>query len=366
MALKGSDGVALQNRARQRGAEAKAAQRCQVFLEHLANMTPSPLAQIQWLTPAAPMGRQCFDKLAHEFAGGDVDILPLSLSAPTSAAETRAAADKMLQLDVDLLIFVGGDGTAREILTSVGESLPVLGIPAGVKMHSGVFAVSPKSAALLIQQLVVGGKVAPVLRQVRDYDETSPAGEMRVVTYGELCVPESGGYLQHTKVGGKESEPQAVQEITAQLLDNVLAPLQGNRDIVLGPGSTCLAIKQALGLDGTLRGCDVLLANKAVMLDTTAQDLETLHNPFLVVSFTRSQGFLFGRGNQQISAAFLRKLQWPRDVCVVASRTKLASLEQRPLLVDTQDEELDAQLCGLVQVCTGYEDYLLYRVWGQS
>jgi predicted polyphosphate/ATP-dependent NAD kinase len=94
--------------------------------------------------------------------------------------------------------------------------------------------------------------------------------------------------------------------------------------------------------------------------------LEHVHRPMLIVSFTRHQGFLFGRGNQQLSARFLNQLRWPDDVYVVASRTKLLSLEQRPLLLDTSDDELDERLCGLVEVVTGYEDSLLYRLSGQA
>ena len=127
-----------------------------------------------------------------------------------------------------------------------------------------------------------------------------------------------------------------------------------------------MAIKQALGMTPTLRGCDVLLASGESEIDATAAQLEQLSQPILIVSFTRQQGFLFGRGNQQLSARFLKKLSWPADVYVVASRTKLLTLEQRPLLLDTGDEQLDEQLSGLIEVITGYEDSLLYRLSGQA
>ena len=159
-------------------------------------------------------------------------------------------------------------------------------------------------------------------------------------------------------MGGKESEPLAAQDICADVLERELR----NRPIVLGAGSTCLAIKEALGFAGTLRGVDVLLPSGDVALDVNERVLLTLEQPRLIVSFTRQQGFLFGRGNQMISAPFLRRMSWPDDVLIVGTRTKVLSLEGRPLLVDTQDVALDHALSGLVEIISGYEDRLLYRV----
>ena len=299
------------------------------------------------------MGMQCFAE--GEWSVEVIDHIP---AEPTSAADTRLAARLLLAGGVDLLIFVGGDGTAREVLAAVGQQVPVIGIPAGVKMHSGVFAVTPRTAGLLLAQLVQGGLVAPVAREVRDYDENSPDTEMRIRSYGELCVPEIGGYVQQTKVGGKESEPLALEDICAYVAEL----LPADRDVVIGPGSTCLAIKSALGIQGTLRGVDVVSHTGGVALDVTAADLENLPAPFVIVSFTRGQGFLFGRGNQQLSARFLARLAWPDDVLIVGSRTKLNTLQHRPLLLDTGDAALDERLSGLVSLVSGYEDRLLYRL----
>jgi predicted polyphosphate/ATP-dependent NAD kinase len=82
----------------------------------------------------------------------------------------------------------------------------------------------------------------------------------------------------------------------------------------------------------------------------------------VILSFTRQQAFLLGRGNQQFSPAVLAKLCWPDDFTVVSSKQKLLALEQRPLLVDSDDAALDARLCGLVEVITGYDERSLYRV----
>ena len=135
------------------------------------------------------------------------------------------------------------------------------------------------------------------------------------------------------------------------------------RDLIVGPGSTCAAIKQSLGLPITLRGCDARHGQTGRCIeDARADDLHALQQPLLIVSFTRAQGFLFGRGNQQLDAQILASLKWPEDVLIVGTRTKLATLEGRPLLVDTGDAAVDARLTGLVQILTGYEDVLFYRV----
>ena len=362
--MKGSDGADLQAQARQRGGAPQAPRRCADFLQYLHAILPET-KEILWVTGPGPLGEILLSQAGAAFKKVDYKV-----GEPTNAADLRSCA-RMLVDKVDLLVFVGGDGTARDILSVIGDNLPVLGIPAGVKMHSGVFAVSPRTAALLLAQLVTGGLVVPALRAVRDYDDQAGAAEILLRTYGELRVPEAGGYLQQTKIGGKESEPLAVQEIVAHVREEILPALPEGCDLVLGPGSTCLAIKQALDTttrvadELTLRGVDVYTHNRRWLIDVGADTLQSLPVKHLIISFTRGQGFLFGRGNQQISAAFLRQLSWPQDITVVGTRTKLASLEQRPLLLDTGDNVLDQQLTGLVEIVTGYQDCLLYRLADQ-
>jgi predicted polyphosphate/ATP-dependent NAD kinase len=141
--------------------------------------------------------------------------------------------------------------------------------------------------------------------------------------------------------------------------------IYSGKALVMGPGSTCLAIKQALGLNGALLGCDVLLPTGEAMENVTSADLVRLvsqHTLHVLISFTRHQGFLLGRGNQQLSAEVLHALSWREDLTILSSRTKLETLGQRPMLIDTGDAMLDHQLSGLVSVLTGYDDFLLYRV----
>jgi len=357
--LRGSDGLGVQQEAVQRQGTPRGHQRLEQFLLRLQSALGRDLADIEWLTWGGVMGAQAL---------ADLDIPARVLGqpgVPSAGADTRAAVTALCDQSIDLLLFVGGDGTARDVLSAAPEHLCVLGLPAGVKMHSGVFAITPIAAAEVVLGLLQGGLVGRMSREVRDYagDLQASAGKVTTQRFGDLWVPEAAGYLQQMKIGGKEDEGLVVQEIVSHVLDHQDA--HDNKALVLGPGSTCLAIKQALGLEGSLLGVDVLLPTGEAMLDVTYAQLLALadkHAMQVLLSFTRHQGFLLGRGNQQLGPALLQKLSWPQDFTVLGSRTKLAGLDQRPLLVDTGDPVLDARSCGLISVLTGYEDFLLYRV----
>ncbi|MEM7080433.1 MAG: NAD(+)/NADH kinase [Pseudomonadota bacterium] len=354
--LKGSDGAKRLAEARRLGAKPMAAARALAFLRHVEATGHAP----QWLTCDGGMGADCFAA-----AGIVCEVVYTPDASNTTAADTRTAAAALLHAQVDVLVFVGGDGTARDLLAAVADTAVVLGVPAGVKMHSGVFAVSPVAAAKILARLASGGLVASVRREVRDFVSDSDTVEQALTTtgFGELRVPEAGGYLQHTKVGGKEQEPLAVQEICAHVLEHRNA----ERICVLGAGGTCLAVKQQLGFDGTLRGVDVLHPGGSVELDVNEARLLSLQDVEVFVSFAAHQGVLFGRGNQMFSPTVLRRLldlavdAGPR-LHVLATRTKLDTLQGRPLIVDTGDVALDRRLSGLLEVLSGYEDHLLYRV----
>ena len=364
--LKGSDGIELQALAKQRSGTPQAAKRTQVFLQQLNTLLGSQSEQIQWFTWAEEMGAA-----ALALAGLDAQVLGRS-EGPSSGHDSQVAASTLSAEGIDLLIFAGGDGTARDVLLGVNAQTTVLGLPSGVKMHSGVFAISPAAAAEVVAALAVGGLVGRMAREVRDYvpinkskDEDSLQAPRAVGTqhFGDLWVPESSGFLQQMKIGGMEDESLVVAEITNYMLDEFGADQE--RAYIFGPGSTCLSIKQAFGIEGTLLGCDVLLPGGDILLDQTAADLLALSQTqrlHLIMSFTRNQGFLFGRGNQQITAELIRQLSGPDDITIVGSRTKLASLDSRALLVDTGDAELDQELSRVYPILTGYDEFLLYRV----
>lgn len=349
VALKGSDGIDVQTAAVARGASARAPGRTARLLGAFRYA-----GSVRWLTWGGPMGADLLSA-----AGLDCEVLGTPPAVP-SAADTRAAARAMVAAGVDLLVFAGGDGTARDLLEAIDQQLPVLGIPGGVKMHSGVFATTPERAAELLDALVTGGMVSSVTRDVRDLDESAlQRGEIRPRYFGEMKVPEPGGYLQHTKERGVENESLAVTEIVADMLEQLADEV---RAVVLGPGGTVGEIKRGLGFQGSVLGFDVWQQGRVLALDVDAGWLESeLAEAVVVLSFTRGQGFLIGRGNQQLTPRFLRRVG-RGALRVVGTRTKLKSLDGRPLLIDTDDPGLDRTWAGLIEVITGYQDRLFYRL----
>lgn len=352
--LKGSDGAEVQARARERGGRPRGRDRALRTLRAAG----SAAGQVRWLTWGGAMGADALEEadITAQILGEPQD--------PCSAVDTTQAAAAMLEAGADLLVFCGGDGTARDLLAALGQRLPVLGIPSGVKMHSGVFAATPESAGRILRALVEGGLVRAAAAEVRDLDEAALAeGTVRPRFHGELAVPEIGGFLQHTKEGGRESEALALEEIVADVCERID---DEPGTYILGPGSSLAAIKAALGMQATLLGVDVWAeggqAGEDVDAAWLAAYLDGSDAPAtIVVSFTRQQGFLLGRGNQQLSPEVLRRVG-RRGLLVVGTRTKLLTLEGRPLLIDTDDPDLDRTWAGLVEVVTGYRDSLFYRI----
>ena len=353
--LKGSDAVDA-SEALARGGQPRGEKRCVRLLDALG----ATLDDVSWTTWGGPMGERCLRESGGKSGAMHVSVIGTPADV-TSAKDTIAAAKALHDARVDLLVFVGGDGTARDVHDAVGDRLPALGVPAGVKMHSGVFATTPETAAEVLRRLVTGGLVRVSHAEVRDIDEQAlQHGRVNARFYGELTVPEVGGFLQHTKEGGRENEALAVQEIVAEIVER----LEGcTRAVALGPGGTVAAVKSALSIPATLLGVDVWRPKADPLLDVDAATLESLGEALgtLILSFTRRQGFLLGRGNQQISPMVLRGLA-RENIWVIGTRSKLLTLRGRPLLVDTDDPTLDREFSGLTEIIAGYDDRLAYRV----
>ncbi len=350
-ALKGSDGADTQRTALQRGSVPRAGERARAAFAPLCTRA----AQISVVTWGGAMGADVVDNL-----GFDVEVLGSAVGSQTTAEDTRVAA-RAIMGRVDVLAFAGGDGTARDLAEVLPLGLPVIGIPAGVKMHSGVFAVTPQDAADVIVRLLDGGLVAADIAEVRDIDEGALRdGRVASRYYGEMSVPRIGGYLQHVKSAGREVEELVLAEIAEAVAEHIA---DHHGAVLLGPGSTLAAVKHRLGIAGTLLGFDVLLDHRLVLADADASQLARYvdADTIVVLSFTRGQGFLIGRGNQQLTPSLLRRLTLA-NIWVVGSRTKLLSLDGRPLLVDSGAADVDARLLGIVKIISGYEDALFYRV----
>lgn len=356
LAMKGSDGEELRTLAANilPAQGGRAVERAVRALRILA-ASETPVRFTCW---AGNMG-----EAALQQAGFYPRVLGSASGVLTSASDTRLAAQQLFNEGVDILLFAGGDGTARDILDVIGTRCPVLGIPAGVKMQSGVFAVSPEAAGELLRRLAEGGLVGIKAQEVRDIDEDAARRDVvRSRFYGELMVPSEGHYLQHTKVGGREDPELAAADIASWQVES-MAP---DHTYLIGPGSTTAAIMAELGLPNTLLGVDVVRDRALVAADVDERRLLRLladapAAASIVVTAIGGQGHLFGRGNQQFSPAVIRAVGL-NNIIVVAAKSKIAGLEGRPLLVDTNDAALDRELCGLRMICTGYDDHVLYRV----
>lgn len=352
--LKGSDGSEIVQQALALGAEKKAASRVAITLEHLQPVA----AAIDWFTWGGEMGEQ-----ELRAAGFAPQVLGQPQQPLSLASDTQAAATALKKAGVDLILFAGGDGTARDILRAVGTSVPVLGIPAGVKIHSGVYAVHARGAAEIVLKMLAGELVSVADMEVRDIDEEAFRHDrVQARHFGELRVPAEGRYLQHVKCGGREVEELVLQEVAAHVADH----LQHDVLYIVGPGTTTRAIFEHLQLPKTLLGVDLLLNGAVVQADATEQHILHWLQQYpghIVVTLIGGQGHIFGRGNHQISPAVISKVG-REHISIVGTKSKLKELEGRPLLVDTWDEQVNAELKGFMPVITGYEDVVLYPVEG--
>ncbi len=284
-------------------------------------------------------------------------------AALTSAEDTRRLALAMAEAGVEVLLFAGGDGTARDIHAAIGDRLPVLGVPAGVKIHSAVFAISPGAAGELAAQHLAGtGRT--VEREVLDLDEAAyREGRVQPGFHGVMRVP-AGRALQSRKAPTPAGDAAASASIAAEV-ESLLEP--GWR-YVLGPGTTTRAVAERLGIEKTLTGVDGFLLAGAgpslVVRDASEDELRVFvaaGRTSIVLTPIGGQGFLFGRGNQPISPAVIRAVGLDR-ITVLATPTKLAELAGHPLLVDTGDPALDEELSGYTKVITGRGERAVVRI----
>jgi len=279
----------------------------------------------------------------------------------TTPEDTMNAAREMLRLRVGLLLFAGGDGTARDIYNAIGEELPALGIPAGVKIHSAVFGANPMSAGDLAASYL-RGKVSNLREaEVMDIDEEAfRQGIVSAKLYGYLKIPFRRRLVQSLKIASRPGEKASLEAIACEVVDRM-----GDDCLyIIGPGSTTRAITSKLGLNKTLIGVDVVFKGKLLATDVSESQLLNLlegRDAKIIVTPIGGQGCIFGRGNQQISPEVIKRVG--RDnIIVVSTPEKINSLGGRPLWVDTGDRAVDRMLSGYTRVVTGYNEQAICKV----
>jgi predicted polyphosphate/ATP-dependent NAD kinase len=187
-------------------------------------------------------------------------------------------------------------------------------------------------------------------------------GRVNARQFGEMQVPTELRYIQAVKMGGKESDELVLADIAAHIIE--IIEDHPEHLFVMGSGSTVEFIMQELGIENTLLGVDVINNKQLLASDVTASELLALttdHSCKLVLTLIGGQGHIIGRGNQQLSADFLKQLG-KENLLLVATKSKISNLSGRPLIVDSGDTAADVQLSGLVSIITGYHDQVLYPI----
>jgi len=353
--LKGSDGTAIVERALALGAVPAAGARAAETLSHLRDLA----SVLDLGTYPAEMGAEIARETGFESAVVD-SLGGTGSGGRTTGEDTRRAALDLREWGAELIVFAGGDGTARDLTTSIAATVPVIGIPAGVKIHSGVFAVSPRHAADVIGEFLAG-RARLEEREVLDIDEDLfRAGIVAPRLYGYLTVPCVRDLVQRAKSASR-SDPSTARGVAF----GVLGEMERDRDayFILGPGSTVKAVGDELQVDKTLLGVDLYHDGRLIGTDLNESQLlaaiEGRHAK-IVVTVIGGQGYIFGRGNQQLSPQVIQAVG--RDnIMVIATLDKLHALGG-PLRVDTGDPECDQLLAGYFRVITGERERAIWQV----
>lgn len=354
--LKGSDGEEILAKAISLGAKPECPSRAGIAISQLKEFKKEPL---EIITYPDDMGEN------EVRANGFKPIVIGKIEkGHTTSFDTKNAAKEMLEMEVNIILFAGGDGTARDILDTVGEKIPVLGIPGGCKIHSAVYAINPKTAGKLMVEFLQGDVSDLRESEVMDIDEDAfRKGMVRAKLYGYMQVPNEKKMIQNLKSGRSLGATAALEFVSRYMADT----LENGILYIVGPGSTTRGIMNKLGLENenTLLGVDLVYNRKLIEKDVNEQNilkyLEKYEKAKIIITVIGGQGYLFGRGNQQLSPRVIRKIG-KENIIVVATKDKMLSLFGQPLLVDTGDEKMNKQLSGYIKIIVGYGDAVMFRV----
>jgi predicted polyphosphate/ATP-dependent NAD kinase len=384
VALHGTDGATVLAEAKQRGARPVSPARARRALEALARAGAhcQDGDRVEVLAAPGPMGAA-----VAAAAGVPCRVLPMRIGRTTTASETVEAAERLRDAGVELILFAGGDGTAADVLRGAGADQPILGVPSGVKMRSGVFATGPEAAGEVAAEFLARQNPPRRLAEVLDvpagmleqrHPEGEPAAGESGVAGGRRCagsasalggellglatVPGTGrGKMAGPKTAVALGSPVELEAMCAA----VAAELEPATTYLFGPGSTTGLVLDELGLVATPLGVDAVRDRQLVGRDLgEAEILELVERSApvrLVLGVVGGQGMLLGRGNQQLGPRVLERLG-PDDVTIVSSAAKLLALDPPRLVVDAGDEAPVSWLAGYRKVRVGPARYLVMQV----
>jgi len=332
--LKGTDGVLKE--ALNLGAEPVASGKAiETIKEFLSNY---PKDEIEWFTCSGEMG---YDELKN--AGvKNLEIVYEHSSKNTSSEDTRDACKKLLKKNVDLIVFCGGDGTARDVFEVVSNKIPLLGIPSGVKMHSGVFGINTSAVAKMLHEFV-NKSLTIGDAEIMDLDEERyRRGEWNIKLFGIAKGIVEPTYVQ---VGKSCYESISDDEIKDELTEHIIDEIDQNSEFLylLGSGGTIDYIANKMNIKNTLLGIDAIYNNKLVGSDLNEKSILDLLEKYpktkVILSPIGAQGFILGRGNLQLSPKVVKKIGLD-NIIVISTPSKLAST---PVIrVDTGNKKLDS------------------------
>lgn len=349
--LKGTDGDQILDKAIKLGASKESPEKAKKALQ----IINESLDEFVLYTYPYEMGQIEAEQVGIK----NINILGNCDNNKTSYVDTLNAAKDMIEAGVDLLMFAGGDGTARDIFSIIRNKIPVIGIPTGVKIHSAVFATNAINAGRIVLEYFKGCRDDLIEAEVMDIDEEKfRQGMVTAKLYGYMNIPNDRKHTQSKKFSGNISDKTLLRGMAKYVVDE----MEDDILYIIGSGSTTKEIMDILGLDNTLLGIDVIKNKKLILKDATERDILdiTSSNKFMiVVSIIGGQGYIFGRGNQQLSPNVLKRCG-KDSIIIVSSLQKLISLEGRPLLVDTGDDECDSMLKGVYKVIVGYGEIYAY------
>ena len=354
--LKGTDHMVAEDI--RRGAKPRANDRVRQALKELLEIKN----ELEIVTCPGDMGEDTAKSMGFRttvlHTGGRRSLKDLFDSSRT---DTIVLSKAMEEAGVDLLLFAGGDGTARDIYEGVGTELPALGIPAGVKIHSPVYAKNPQSAGDLAKLWLTGKVTKTAEQEVLDIDEELYRQEIiNTRLYGYLSVPLEHVFTQNRKAPTPLSETASIESIAHEIVEH----MEEDTYYLIGAGTTTRGVMQMLGLKNTLIGVDLIRNKELVANDIYGDkilDFIKGKKTKLIVTVTGGQGFLFGRGNQQITPEVIREIG-KENIIILATKAKIAEFHHQPFLVDTPDEELNKELCGYYRVITAYGEFTMCRV----
>lgn len=346
--LKGTDGD-MYEKAIDLGAEPVTPGRVEEFLSFISNREG-----VNFLVAPGKMG----EDYIREF---DLQFETIGYIDDTSSREdTIRIARKMMDSEMELLVFAGGDGTARDIYDAIGRKVPVIPIPTGVKVFSSVFAVNPRAAARMLNSFLKEKSL--IEREVLDIDEDSyREGKLTAERYGYLLVPEIENLLQK----GKESSTgrESVKENKKEIARYIIEEMERDTLHLLGPGTTLRSVSERLGVSNTLLGVDAVINGNLVGSDLNEEGILKLlrkHEDAVIwVTPLGGNGFVFGRGNKQFTPEVIKKVGF-KNIVVLGNRSKINKLGN--LRIDTGDHDVDQEFQGYIEVITGYRENTIMEV----